>query len=184
MNISADPNDPEVQAIAAFLRVLNALENIRSSINVAERGRTMSSVADLRDLAGLSLAETIDAMEVLSEGALARSRRACHSVGPGQIAAARVALEVAQHLRVRWAIDDLLNVALQHLRAARSALANPATLPPPSAIEAVPRSGCHVPGSCSGFRFAVQGSGFRVPAQSAALDAVLAEPLSVASCFW
>ena len=26
VSISADPNDPEVQAIAAFLRVLNALE--------------------------------------------------------------------------------------------------------------------------------------------------------------
>ena len=74
MNISADPNDPEVQAIAAFLRVLNALENIRSSINVAERGRTMTRVADMRDLARLSLAETIDALEVLSEGALATTQ--------------------------------------------------------------------------------------------------------------
>ena len=71
MSISADPNDPEVQAIAAFLRVLNALENIRSSINVVERGRRMTRVADMRELAGLALAETIDAMEVLSEGALA-----------------------------------------------------------------------------------------------------------------
>ena len=74
VDISADPNDPEVLAIAAFLRVLNALENIRSSINVAERGRTMTSAADLRDLARLSLAETIDALEVLSEGALATDR--------------------------------------------------------------------------------------------------------------
>ncbi|HZO54592.1 MAG TPA: hypothetical protein VFB63_17900, partial [Bryobacteraceae bacterium] len=41
VQISPDPNDPEVQAISAFLRVLNALENIRSSINVAERGRLM-----------------------------------------------------------------------------------------------------------------------------------------------
>jgi len=41
IKISSDPNDLEVQQIAAFLRVLNALENIRSSINVAERGRTM-----------------------------------------------------------------------------------------------------------------------------------------------
>jgi hypothetical protein len=65
------PNDPEVQAIAAFLRVLNALENIRSSINVAQRGRTTTRAADLRDLARLSLAETVDAIEVLSQGALA-----------------------------------------------------------------------------------------------------------------
>ena len=63
VDISADPRDPEVQAIAALLRVLNALENIRSSINVAERGRTMSQVGDLRDLARLALAETVDALE-------------------------------------------------------------------------------------------------------------------------
>jgi cytochrome c peroxidase len=34
IKISADPNNAEVQEIAAFLRVLNALENIRSSIRV------------------------------------------------------------------------------------------------------------------------------------------------------
>ena len=111
MDISADPNDPDVQAIAAFLRVLNALENIRSSIDVAERGRTMSSVADLRDLAGLSLAETVDALEVLSAGALARSNEPGIRSARVRLTAARVALEVAQHLRVRWAIADLLNVA-------------------------------------------------------------------------
>ncbi len=83
VNISADPNDPEVQAIAAFLRVLNALENIRSSINVAERGRTMTSVADLRELARLSLAETVDAMEVLSEGALATTQSSLPFGPPG-----------------------------------------------------------------------------------------------------
>ena len=130
VDISADPNDPDVQAIAAFLRVLNALENIRSSIDVAERGRTMSSVADLRDLAGLSLAETVDALEVLSAGSLARSNEPGIRSARVRLTAARVALGVAQHLRVRWAIADLLNVALQQLRRARSALADPATLPP------------------------------------------------------
>ena len=100
MDISADPADPEVQAIAAFLRVLNALENIRSSIDVAERGRTMNRVADLRDLARLSLAETVDALEVLSEGALAtNSEPAIRSARIG-FRVAKVALEVAQHLPV------------------------------------------------------------------------------------
>jgi hypothetical protein len=73
VSISPDPNDPEVQAIGGFLRILNALENIRSSINVAERGRTMAKDEDARDLAALALAETKDAMEVLSAGAPARS---------------------------------------------------------------------------------------------------------------
>ena len=128
--IEYDPNDPEVQAIAAFLRVLNALENIRSSINVAERGRMMTSVTDLRELARLSLAETVDALEVLSKGALATLNEPAIRSARVKLAVARVALEMAQHLSVRRAIDDLLNVAVGHLRAARSALANPATLPP------------------------------------------------------
>jgi hypothetical protein len=55
----------EPQAIAAFLRVLNALENIRSSIDVAERGRAMTKLSDLQDQARLSLSETVDALDVL-----------------------------------------------------------------------------------------------------------------------
>ena len=74
MKINGDPNDPEVQAIAAFLRVLNALENIRSSINVAERGRQMQTDNDARELSPLALAETIDAIEVLLQGSLKNSR--------------------------------------------------------------------------------------------------------------
>jgi hypothetical protein len=130
VEISADPSDPEVQAIAAFLRVLNALENIRSAIDVAERGRTMTGVADLRDLAKLALAETVDAVEVLSAGALAAHRDAAIRSARLKLLAARVALDVGQHLPSRWAIDNLMGAALQQLRDARSALANPATLPP------------------------------------------------------
>jgi cytochrome c peroxidase len=129
VDISADPNDPEVLAIAGFLRVLNALENIRSSIDVAERGRTMTSAADRRGLARLALAETIDALEVLSAGALATHSEPAILSARGNLLAARVALEVAQHLQVPRAIENVLNVALQQLRGARSALANPATLP-------------------------------------------------------
>ena len=129
VEISPDPNDPEVQAIAAFLRVLNALENIRSSIGVAERGRTMTRVGDLRDLARLALAETRDAVQVLSEGALAKHSEPAVRSARLKLIAARVTLDVAQHLQVAWAIDELLRLAVQQLRGARSALANPATLP-------------------------------------------------------
>ena len=69
VTISDKADNPEVQAIAAFLRVLNALENIRSSMNVAERGSRMTREEDARDLAALALAECIDAIEVLSAGA-------------------------------------------------------------------------------------------------------------------
>jgi cytochrome c peroxidase len=130
VSISADPNDPEVQAIAAFLRVLNALENIRSSINVAERARTMSSTDDMRDLARLSLAEAIDALQVLSEGALAKQTEPDLLAARVKLLMARLALDGVRHLRVPQGIDNLLDVALRNLRAARSALAEPASLPP------------------------------------------------------
>jgi cytochrome c peroxidase len=129
VSISADPNDPEVQAIAAFLRVLNALENIRSSIEVAARGRTMASAADMNDLARLSLAESADALEVLSMGAVANHDEPGLRSARIELRVAGVALNVAQRLPNRRAIDNLLGVAVKHLRNARSALADPATLP-------------------------------------------------------
>ena len=130
VQISADPNDPEVQAIAAFLRVLNALENIRSSINVAERGRRVASPNNQRELASLSLAETIDAMQVLSEGSLAKQ------IEPGILSArvrllvAKKTLEAARDSVAPQAINDLLDVAVRNLRAARTNLVSPASLPP------------------------------------------------------
>jgi hypothetical protein len=43
---------------------------------------------------------------------------------------ARLALDAVRHLRASQAIDELLDVAVRNLQAARSALANPASLPP------------------------------------------------------
>jgi cytochrome c peroxidase len=126
--ISDDPNDPEVQAIAGFLRVLNALENIRSSMNVAQRGRTMTSDADAHDLANLAFAETADAIKVLSEGALGKSREPGILSARANLAAAGSLLQVAQHMQ-RPAIDNVLQQATNRLRVARSDLANPVTLP-------------------------------------------------------
>ena len=84
----------------------------------------------MRELARLSIAETIDAMQVLSEGALARHVEPGILSARARLLAARLALEAASHLRNPKAIENLLDAAARHLRAARSALANPATLPP------------------------------------------------------
>jgi cytochrome c peroxidase len=130
VSISGDPDDPEVQAIAAFLRVLNALENIRSSINVAERGRKMTKTDDMRELAGLALADTVDAMQVLSAGALAKQIEPAVLSARLKLLAARLAFEAARRLRNPQAIETLMETAAHSLRAARSSLANPATLPP------------------------------------------------------
>ena len=128
VTISADPNDSEVQAIAAFLRVLNALENIRSSINIAERGRTMTVEEDAHDLARLALAETVDAIKVLSDGALAASVEPEILSARAKLFAARALLQNAQHMQ-QPAIDNVLQQAASRLRAARSDLADPGTLP-------------------------------------------------------
>jgi cytochrome c peroxidase len=128
IDISNDPNDPEVQAIAAFLRVLNALENIRSSINVAERARTMAADSDARDLTRLALAETADAVKVLSEGALAKNNEPAILSARANVSAAGVLLQVAE-FTPRPAIDNVLQVAAAKLQAARSALADQSTLP-------------------------------------------------------
>jgi hypothetical protein len=130
VEISADPADPDVRAIAAFLRALNALENIRASIDVAQRGRTMARAADMNDLARLALAESVDALEVLTAGALANHDEPGLRSARIELRAAGVALTVAQSLPNRQAIDNLLGAAVGHLRKARAALVNPATLPP------------------------------------------------------
>lgn len=130
VKISDNPNDPEVQAIAAFLRVLNALENIRSSISLAERGRMMADVRDARDLAALALAETEDARESLTAGALAKNREAGIASARAQLQSARLALELARRSPTPALARFALERATRNLRDARAALANPATLPP------------------------------------------------------
>lgn len=130
VKISPDPTDPEVQAIAAFLRNLNALENIRSTISLAERGRKMTDVGDARDLAGLALAETDDALEVLTSGSLAKNFEASVVSARAQLLAAKLSLESARRSSSQALIRAALEQAARSLRSARSALANPATLPP------------------------------------------------------
>ena len=128
VSISPDSNDPEVQAIAGFLRVLNALENIRSSINVAERGLLTTRDEDTHDLSALALAETNDAIKVLTSGALAGSVEPGILSARANLVAAGILLELAQHLP-HFGIDNVLGQAVGKLRAARSNLADPATLP-------------------------------------------------------
>ena len=130
ITISADPNDREVQAIAVFLRVLNALENIRSSIAVAERGTTMTAEEDARELAALALAETVDAIEVLAQGALNNNNESAIQAARSHLFGAKILLELSRRLPARELIASALDSATGSLRSARSALANPATLPP------------------------------------------------------
>jgi cytochrome c peroxidase len=66
----------QVTAIAAMLRVLNALENIRSATSLAERAKIAESSAQARELLRLSTAELEDAHDVLKCAALHPEARA------------------------------------------------------------------------------------------------------------
>jgi hypothetical protein len=74
---SFDPNgigihlEPtEVEAVAAFLRVINVLENIRSSVDLESRAKAATSFSQSQELLKLSLSELDDAIEVLDGGRL------------------------------------------------------------------------------------------------------------------
>jgi hypothetical protein len=55
----------QVFAVAAFLRVLNTLENIRSAGDIEKRAK-LGTLAQGRELIRLSIAELTDALQVLS----------------------------------------------------------------------------------------------------------------------
>lgn len=59
----------QLVAVAAFLRVINALENIRSAVALLEKGMRLKGMP-ARDRLELVLAETEDAMVVLAGGGL------------------------------------------------------------------------------------------------------------------
>lgn len=74
---SLDPNGlgihleaTEVEAVAAFLRVINVLENMRSSVDLENRARSANGFSQAQELLKLSLSELGDAIEVLEGGQL------------------------------------------------------------------------------------------------------------------
>ena len=88
----------------------------------------MMSEEDADDLARLALAETGDAIKVLSEGALAANVEPDILSARANLFVARVLLQIGQYAPLR-AVDNVLQQATSRLRAARSALADQATLP-------------------------------------------------------
>ncbi len=129
VKISGKADDPEVQAISTFLRVLNVLENIRSAVSAGERARKALELADGKELAGLAREEVVDAIQVLSEGSLARSQDLAVLVCRSRLTAARLGMEAARDAANRQALEQALQSALGALRGSRELLADPATLP-------------------------------------------------------
>ena len=88
----------------------------------------MASEADAHDLARLAYAEAADALKVVSEGALAKNVEPVILSARANLLAAGVLLQVAQYMPL-VAVDNVLQQAASRLQAARSDLADPATLP-------------------------------------------------------
>ena len=88
----------------------------------------MKKDEDASDLARLALAETADAIKVLSEGALAASAEPGILSARANLVSAKALLQTAQNVK-RPVNDEVFQQATSRLRAARSDLAVPGTLP-------------------------------------------------------
>ncbi len=106
----------EVEAVAAFLRVINALENIRSAVDLATRARAATGAAQAGELIDLAISELEDAITVLRGAGL-------HAPTQGRLAAAQEALMVAARRHGDRRRDRAINEALVLMTAARGELA-------------------------------------------------------------
>ena len=104
--------DDEASAIGAFLRVINARENIRSSIALNERAQNAPRLDDVRDLLRLSISEIKDAIGVLRGAGL-------HPVARLNLRAAREFIEVAATIRLRFVRNIFIRLAIDEAEAAR-----------------------------------------------------------------
>jgi cytochrome c peroxidase len=107
----------EVEAVAAFLRVINALENIRSAEDLALRARATSNAPAARELLRLSITELLDAVEVLS----------CASLHPeAQIKLVQAAGLLQQGIQAasKSGRDSRINQALPLITGARDDMQN------------------------------------------------------------
>lgn len=104
----------QIQAIASFLRVLNAIENIRQSTALFERaGSLRLSDADRNSDLAQAIAETRDAARVLSEA----------SLHPAAVVLLEQAQRHGRKAQRRWfSRDRLLHEALAELVKARAEL--------------------------------------------------------------
>lgn len=130
VKISDNPKDPEVQAIATFLRVLNALENIRSAMSALRRARLAPALGDGKEIAALAREEVIDGFEVLSSGSLAANPDFVILIARTRLTAARASLEAARNARNQLEFELAFTRAMESLGGARAVLADERTLPP------------------------------------------------------
>ncbi len=123
----------EVEAVAAMLRVLNTLENIRSSVDLETRAKNASSFGQAQELLKLSLSELDDAISVLGAGKL-------HPEAIDKLRTARELDEAALLIPSTSARNAIVNQALALKASARADLVVGSDPPPnqPPLAEAGP----------------------------------------------
>jgi cytochrome c peroxidase len=110
--LEIEVGDDEARAIGAFLRVINARENIRSSIALNERAQDAYRLDDVLDLLRLSISEINDAIGVLRGAGL-------HPGARLNLRAAREFVEVAANIRLRFIRNIFIRLAIDEAKAAR-----------------------------------------------------------------
>ncbi|MEW6735894.1 MAG: hypothetical protein AB1489_31665 [Acidobacteriota bacterium] len=103
----------QIVAVAAFLRVINAAENIRSSVDLEERAKIAVNFAQAQELIKLSFADLDDAFEVLDCAGL-------HPEAQQKLIAAQALDALALITADRNSRNGLLNQAIALKKSARS----------------------------------------------------------------
>jgi len=103
----------EVEAVAAFLRVINALENIRSARDLAVRARNSTSNSIANELLRLAIAESEDAIKVLNCANL-------HFKAQKELRDAILALTIAAGIDDDFLRDVAIIAAMPHIDDARA----------------------------------------------------------------
>ena len=102
----------EVVAVAAFMRAINALENIRSARDLAVRARNSTTLAIVDELLELAIAEAEDARKVLNCGNL-------HFSAQRHLIDAINGLALATAINNKFLRDLTITAAIVHLDDAR-----------------------------------------------------------------
>lgn len=107
----------EVEAVAAFLRVINALENIRSSIEIENRAKNAVNFSQAQELLRLSITELQDAIDVLDCGNL-------HPDAVRRLREAATLDAVALVTQAPGARNNLINQAINRKNQAKNIMQN------------------------------------------------------------
>lgn len=121
-------NKKKVRAVAAFMRVLNILENIRSSIAIQQRAKNSTTEDNIRQLLLFSMNEDSDAIRVITEGTGPKITDADKALQMLQMA--RTTAQNALNTMDKATRDQLIDQAISQKKAARDLLVDPTTLPP------------------------------------------------------